>query len=235
MRAALVALALAGCAAPPDGCDLDALSTCAVPMQTADHYADQGLRYFDTLDDSADPDSRPDYAERVARYEWPPWLLLTGYGADMIADIDAAVLALQPGTTVPERDCRGFDQQPFGRCHVVFDYEGQPCPIYEEFTFNAEGQVTFVEAWSDLPGLLPMDGEADPWAEGEDVARLSTRVPGLGSYGGRIEPEGAAMTAAAADDPAVADFVLRIGDFWGMWTAAYTAAGPDLYARGCGW
>ena len=236
-------LTLAACGGATDtaaeGCGPDALSTCSAPAQPADHYADQGMKYFDSLDESADPESKPDYAEGVARWEWPPWLLLTGYGADLIAAIDVAVLAAQPGTTVPIRDCRGFDVQPFGRCKVVFDFEGKPCPIFEEFTFNDEGQVTFVEAWSDLPGLGPTaDTDADTgdtWAEGEGVHRLSTRIPGLGSPTGAIDPTGEAMTAAGASDPEVADFAARTQDFWGYWSETYAAAGDDLYTRGCGW
>lgn len=224
---------------PPDPADpcagTGALSTCLSPALADEAYIDQGQRYFDTLDASADPESEPTYAPLVARWEWPPWLLLTGYGADLTLAADAAVLAAFPGTTVPIRDCRAFEVQPFGRCRVSIDYEGQPCPIYEEFTFNDAGEVTFVEAWSDQPALLPMDGEADPWAEGDDVVRLSTRIPGLGTTSGRIDPEGDDMARAGESDADVADFAARTQDFWGYWSEAYEAAGDDMFARGCGW
>ncbi len=220
----------------PDPCiGPGALSICLSPTLTDAETIDQGLRYFDTLDGSADPDSEPTYSERVARWEWPPWLLLTGYGRDFTLAVDEAVLAASPGTTVPVRDCRAFDVQPFARCRVTMDYEGQPCPIYEEFTFNDAGEITFVEAWSDLPGLLPMDDEADPWAEGDGVGRLSTRVPGLGTATGRIDPLGDEMVLAGQEDPQLADFAARTQDFWGYWSEAYEAAGDDLFARGCGW
>lgn len=212
-----------------------ALSTCLSPTQTDEYYIDQSLRYFDTLDGSADPDSEPTYAELVARWEWPPWLLLTGYGAEFTLMIDEFVLVAMPGTTVPERDCRAFDVQPFGRCVVNFDYEGQGCPIYEEFTFNDEGEITFIEAWSDLPGFAPSDPETDRWAEGEGVNRLSTRIPGLGTAEGRIDPVGEEMTAAGEADPEVADFAARTQDFWAYWLVAYEEAGDDLFERGCGW
>ena len=239
--AASTVLMLAGCQAPTATAPTDpcvgpgALSTCLSPILSDAAYIDQGQRYFDTLDASADPESEPTYADLVARWEWPPWLLLTGYGRDLTVAVDAAVLAANPGTTVPLRDCRAFGVQPFGRCHVSIDYDGQACPIYEEFTFNDAGEVTFIEAWSDQPSLLPMDGEADPWAEGADVGRLSTRIPGLGTTSGRIDPTGDPMTSAAATDPEVADFAARTQDFWGYWTAAYDAAGDDMFARGCGW
>ncbi|GDX78711.1 hypothetical protein LBMAG42_05220 [Deltaproteobacteria bacterium] len=51
-------------------------------------------------------------------------------------------------------------------------------------------------AWSDLPELLTWDASADPWAEGEAVVRLSTRIPGLGTPSGRIDPTGEAMIRA---------------------------------------
>ncbi|MDP2305704.1 MAG: hypothetical protein Q8P18_06725 [Pseudomonadota bacterium] len=232
-------LAAAACtdAPAPAGleCDNDALSTCLVPTQTEEYYVDQSLRYFDTLDASADRESAPTYSELVARWEWPPWLLLTGYGRDLTIAIDAGVLIGIPDTTVPVRECRAFDVQPFGRCRVSFDYEGRPCPIFEEFTFNDRGEMTFIEAWSDLPGLSPAEDPADPWAERDGVHRLSTRIPGLGNATGRIDPVGEAMTKAAATDPEVADFAARTQDFWGTWTEAYEAAGDDLFERGCGW
>lgn len=239
--AASVLLVLAACEAPPEAEALDpcigpgALSTCLSPSLSEETYIDQGERYFDTLDASADPESEPTYAALVARWEWPPWLLLTGYGRDLTLAVDEAVLAAFPGTTVPVRDCRAFDEQPFGRCRVSIDYEGQPCPIYEEFTFNDAGEVTFVEAWSDQPTLLPMDSEADPWAEGAAVSRLSTRIPGLGTATGRIDPVGDEMARAGESDPEVADFAARTQDFWGYWSEAYDAAGDDMFARGCGW
>lgn len=230
------ALALAGCSPPPvqPVCDEASLSTCLAPTWGDDYYADQGQRYFDTLDSSADPDSEPTYSDLVARWEWPPWLLLTGYGRDLTLAVDEVVLAVYPTTTVPERDCRGFDVQPFARCRVTMDFDGASCPIYEEFTFNDQGEVTFVEAWSNLPGLFPGDDE-DPWVEANDAARLSTRIPGLGNTTGLIDPGSAAMADAAVADEDVAEFVRHAEDFWGTWTETYEAAGDDLYARGCGW
>jgi hypothetical protein len=236
-----LALLVAGCGEglqepAPDPCTgTGALSTCSTPSASDTHYIEQGERYFDTLDASADPGSEPDYAETVARWEWPPWLLLTGWGKDFTLAADEVILAAYPGTTVPFRDCRAFSVQPFGRCRVTIDYEGKPCPIYEEFTFNDDGLVTFVEAWSDQPELLPMDASIDTWAEGNAVSRLSTRVPGLGTAGGAIDPTGKDMEKAAATDPELADFAARTQDFWGYWAEAYAAAGDDMFARGCGW
>lgn len=210
-----------------------ATARCLRPTRLPGYYVAQALAYFDTLDVDADPENVPDYGELVARWEWPPWLLLTGFGRDNLVDTALALRDLDP-STVPERDCRFFDEQPFARCHVVFEYEGGSCPIYEEFVFDDAGRMTFIEAWSDLPGLLPLAAD-DPWGEAPQVPRLSTRVPGLGSADGRIDIESAWMSDAAAADPDIADFAERAGDFWGSWADALVSAPKDFFARGCGW
>lgn len=150
---------------PPPGC-LDpggdgATSPCLQPRHPPARYVDQGQRYFDTLDADADPKSVPDYAPRVARWEWPPWLKLTGYERDQMLAIGDLLRQFDP-SKVLQRDCRAFAVQPFGRCHVVMAYGGGPCPIYEEFTFNDQGQVTFIEAWSDVPGQGPAGTACPP-------------------------------------------------------------------------
>lgn len=211
-----------------------ALSTCLVPHQAPEYYVDQALKYFDTLDATADPNSVPRYSALVARWEWPPWLKLTGYGRQMMTSIDKLLVIVTP-STVPWRDCRAFSTQPFARCRVSFDYDGRGCPIYEEFTFNDEGEMTFIEAWSDAPGLLPMLDEADLWGEGPSVHRLSTALPGLGDAHGRLSLNAAWMKQAASRDPEIADFVRRAKRFWPTWIKEYLSAGPDLFERGCGW
>lgn len=233
-------LLLLACTPPPpaDPCVDDggagALSTCLTAPLPESWYVDQSSRYFDTLESDFSGDGGPAYAEGVARWEWPPWLELTGYGREDMEAVDA-VIRLIP-TSVPERDCRFFPTQPFGRCRVSFRYAEHPddtCPIYEEFTFNEAGAITFIEAWSDDPAYLPAPG--DEWAEGPDVHRLSTRIPGLGSESGAIDLDGEWMTVAAEADPEVAHFVASARDFWNAWLAAYEAAGPDVFAEGCGW
>jgi len=209
-------------------------STCLEPTRDEAYYVAEAHAYFDTLDVSADPTNHPLYSERVARWEWPPWLKLTGYGRDMLIETAALVTKKDP-STIPTRDCRFFAAQPFARCRVVFEYEGGPCAIYEEFTFNDQGETTFIEAWTDAPGLGPTDLVADPWAEGAGVHRLSTRVPGLGNASGLIEPSGPWMSEIAARDAEVADFASRAQDFWGTWLKELAANGKDIYPRGCGW
>lgn len=232
--ASLAAVA-AGCGGDAPGeRSSDALATAATPQQRPEYYVEQANRYFDTLDTSAGGSTGPSYAPLVARWELPPWLWLTGYGRDNMILTTELALSLDP-STVPTRDCRAFPVQPFARCYVVFEYAEGPCPIYEEFVFNDAGEMTFIEAWSDQPGLLPMSDAADRWAEGSDVRRLSTKVPGLGSPTGLIDLDSEAMQRAAADDAEIADFVRRANDFWPSWLQASEEAGPDYFARGCGW
>jgi hypothetical protein len=238
LRAGLPALLFAGLLAAcgdASSVPLEArLSTALSPTRPPAYYVEQANVYFDGLDLRADPAIVPLYGERVARWELPPWLWLTGYGRQNMIDTTRAALTLDP-STVPVRDCRAFPVQPFARCTVVFEYAGGPCPIYEEFTFDDQGEMTFIEAWSDLPGYLPNDDPADRWAEGTGVRRLSTKVPGLGSPSGTIDLDSPWMAAAASRDPEVADFVRRANDFWPTWLEALREAGPDYFARGCGW
>ncbi len=211
-----------------------AFSTALRPRQTEGYYVDQASKYFDTLDTRCDPDIVPTYSALVARWEWPPWYLLTGFERDQMIKVTRAALVIDP-STVPTRDCRAFPVQPFARCVVTFQYAGGPCPIYEEFTFNDQGEMTFIEAWSDQPGMLPTADPDDRWATGKGVHRLSTRIPGLGNTAGLIDLDAAWMHEAASQDPEIADLVMRTRDFWKYWMQAYQEAGPDAFARGCGW
>ena len=80
-----------------------------------------------------------------------------------------------------------------------------------------------------------MDADADPWAEAEDVPRLSSRIPGLGNPDGRIDLNGPAMNEAASADADVADFQVRANDWLETWLEEEEAAGDDMWTRGCGW
>lgn len=211
-----------------------ATARCRAATQPPDHYVAEALLYFDTLDVTTPEENIPDYADLVARWEWPPWLLLTGFGREDMVRTGLALRDLDP-STVPVRDCRFFPAEPFARCYVVFEYDDGPCPIYEEFTFNDAGQTTFIEAWSDLPGLRPAGLEDDPWGEGPDFPRLATRVPGLGTPAGIIALDTPWMEAAAAADPDVADLALRAQDWRFHWAGELGRADRDFFAQGCGW
>ena len=225
--------------APPPGCENEgtkgATAACLTPTQTADHYVTQAEYYFDTLDTSALEENVPNYHPQVARWEWPPWLLLTAYGDDPMIEGNALLKIIDP-STVPTRDCRFFETQPFARCYVDFVYEKDttPCPIYEEFTFNDAGAMTFIEAWSYLPGLSPVT-EGDMWGEADDFPRLANRIPGLGNATGTFDLQSRYMTQAAAADPEVADFAMRAEDWQLWWQDAYANADPNFFEIGCGW
>lgn len=190
--------------------DVDyAFSTKLTPQFPADYYVDQGLKYFDTLDTFADRDSKPKYSRNVLRWEWYPWLKLTGYKRWMMK-LDV-LLIIYP-TRVINRDCRFFEIQPFTRCRVSFEYKGisDLINIYEEFTFNDLGEITFIEAWTDEEKLLPMDVISDPWGEQGNVKRLSTKVPGLGTPEGFIRANDKNLITLAAEDEDILDLRRRM-------------------------
>lgn len=210
-----------------------ATADCVEPTFPAEYYVKEALAYFDTLDTEADRASVSKYHPLVSRWEWPPWLLLTGYTSEAMIESSDLLLRYDP-STVPERDCRFFETQPFARCYVTFVYERGPCPIYEEFTFDSQGRTIFIEAWSHLPGLTPIQGD-DTWGERDDFPRLSTRVPGLGAADAVFDLDNAYLRAAAETDQELADFALRATDWTKYWLDALTNAQPDFFGVGCGW
>ncbi|MEL6107398.1 MAG: hypothetical protein AAFU85_15265 [Planctomycetota bacterium] len=186
-----------------------ALSTVLSPQFPDDYYRQQCSLYFDTLASNRSDFLIPEYSEGVVRWEWPPWLLLTGKGkANMIA-LDILLKAYPTKVPIAEREFKVFNKQPFGRSRVTFYFgaDGKDVvKIYEEFTFNDRGQMTFIEAWSDEDGLLPMPSkERDPWGEGDGVNRLSTAIPGLGSASSAIDRP--ALELAAKSDHRLAVFL----------------------------
>jgi hypothetical protein len=238
---ATLAALLVGCepgdtGEPIDPCSHDgALASCLEPTLPPEYYAQKSSMYFDTMDYTVQLEEWPPYSERVARWEWPPWLKLTAYTRENIEATDT-LLKMYP-SVVPERDCRAFDTQPFGRCYVVFYYdahEGRGCPIYEEFTFNDAGEITWIEAWSDVEGLRPTSDE-DRWGEHSDIGRLSSRIPGLGNAEGKLDLDSEWMQQAAEEDPDVADFVYRANDWQATWLEEYANAPDDYWDIGCGW
>lgn len=209
----------------------NAKAGCLSPKFPPEYYIDQSIKYFLTMESSVSVFVQPNYSDEVIRWEWAPWLILTGYTRANLIWTDV-LLKLHP-TKYDSIDCRAFDTQPFGRCRVVFDYSGEKCPIYEEFVFNDKGEMTFIEAWSDYPSLVPMkDAVADPWGEGQDVSRLSTRVPGLGNANGLINKNGAGMLAVASQDADVADMQRRLNKPFSAWFKEL-ADNKEAVAQGC--
>ena len=176
------------------------------PKKPSQYYIDEALKYFDSIDSFAPKKSKPIYSSHVLRWEWYPWLYLTGHKRWMMS-LDY-FLKWYP-TKVIDRDCRFFKSQPFARCRVTFHYlrPDKLYKIYEEFTFNDAGEITFVEAWSDELDLLPMEPQ-DYWAEGDNVRRMSTKIPGLGTESGRYNKE--LIKELAKKDFEVAFFLKRL-------------------------
>jgi hypothetical protein len=245
-RTLLVTLFMVGCTAksPSDqatatpSCDTEAATAdCLSPTMPPDYYVEQAQKYFNTMDTAEDRDDAPNYAEWVVRWEWPPWLLLTAFGAAHIENTDLLLRAYP--STIPERECLFFEEQPFARCRVVFYYEdpaheGRGCPIYEEFAFNDAGEMTVIEAWSDVEGLVPL-AEGDLWAEADDFERISTRIPGLGTASGQLDINSETYATAAEHDPLLGDLKNRANNWTETWMEAYEAAGDTLWSDGCGW
>lgn len=196
-----------------------ALSTCLTPKFDSAYYVEQGIKYFQTMQSDIPNDVQPNYSPLVIRWEWPPWLLLTGYKKDFLISSDI-LLKLKP-TSYYKLDCKYFAEQPFCRCHVIFNYSNDSCPIYEEFTFNDQGEMTFIEAWSDFESKLPANmnagsdstwNEDEYWAKQANINRLSTKVPGLGNTTGKIDINSSWMKTAANADTSVAELVRRLKD-----------------------
>ncbi len=216
--------------------DCLSLASSLTPKFPPEYYAEQGVKYFKTMQSDVSVKVQPNYSDLVIRWEWPPWLLLTGFKKSGLIVTDI-MLKLNP-TQYDLMDCRGFETQPFCRCHVVFNYSGTTCPIYEEFTFNNQGEITFIEAWSDFESLLPMNSGSDKiWDENEywgqkEVNRLSAKVPGLGNAKGQIDLYSDCMNQAASVDKDIAELQLRAKDANGYWIKELYRNGKNA-ARGC--
>lgn len=187
------------------------------PQFPTSYYAQESDKYFDTLDSFANRNSKPKYAKNVIRWEWYPWLKLTGYKSWMMK-LDY-FLTWYP-TRVVNRHCQGFSKQPFGRCHVTFLYKGNHSPIYiyEEFTFNNKGEITFIEAWTDDKTYFPSRDPNDYWAEADSIIRLSTLVPGLGAQTGLISLKSDYFKQLAKNNSLINDLYKRLKNPIYHWT-----------------
>lgn len=194
-----------------------ALSTAVLKSKPDKYIKKHCHAYFDLImtKTSADDSDFPSYSNYCIRWEWEPWLLLTlkNTGFDIWSALDALQSTIIPAE-IPksERFCRVFNQNPFCRMMVKFyypskEFDDMPSHIYEEFTFNKQGEITFVEVWSYPERSLRNGGGkgylvenlSDPVIASDcfdnklhesdkkvfwpkmDMARLSTRIPGLGS------------------------------------------------------
>ena len=117
---------------------------------------------------------------------------------------------------------------------TVHDLTAQHAATVSRLVETWEQQSFFIEAWSDLPGLLPNMPD-DPWAESPNFPRLATKIPGLGNDTGTLELESSYMRAAAERDPDVADFAVRASNWRRYWFMALNEAEDDFFGVGCGW
>lgn len=214
------------------------LSTVLTPKFEEAYYIDQANQYFDTLDTSVEK-GNPKYSDKVARWEWPPWLILTGFGQLQIQVIDGAIRESGKCICV-DRQHKFFPQNPFVRSVVTFYYgeedianKTNPLRIFEEFTFNDAGEITFVEAWwdRDYKDLLPaLDDKGWPLDQNA-VKRLSTQLPGLGNSDGKIHLMSDEFIEAANKTQIIASFrarALHFGD------AVSDVVAKQLIAKGLG-
>lgn len=119
---------------------------------TPEYFQNEAYAYFDSIDFFVFGRPAPHYASSVVRWEWHPWLQLTGYGR---WSLKFDVLQKLYPTRIRNRNCSVHANAPQVRCHVTFGYIGQSktAAIYEEFTFNEVGEISFIEAWSDTSDI----------------------------------------------------------------------------------
>ena len=196
----------------------DRLTSEQFPAKSPDYYFSQCDYYFNSLE-SKFHWHRPKYSKDIIRWEWTPWLMLTGMGRTNITTIDS-LIRLCPCIVI-NRSYRYFPKQPFVRALVTIYYgdevirRGQPLRIYEEFTFNDNGEISFIEAWWAREGdQLPLL-DSDGWPVEPCINRLSTRLPGLGSSPyGTIDLDSDSMLLATRQDMDVNDFRRRCKKFY---------------------
>lgn len=89
-------------------------------LHDSEYYKKQADLYFDTL--QSEPiilPERPNYSAHVVRWEWKPWLLLTGYGAAGIRASDGITREACARVCV-DRTHKYFDTHPYARSTVTF-------------------------------------------------------------------------------------------------------------------
>jgi len=197
-----------------DPCE-HALSTNLTPKFIASYYVRQCDVYFNSLEGKFQF-FKPNYSRKICRWEWPNNALLTGYGRTTMYNVDS-ILRTYPCICV-EREHRYFSLQPYARSIVTFYYgddillRKKPIRMYFEFTFNDQGEITFIESWLAKQGeQLPLFRH-DGWPTGE-FYRLSTIVPGLGNKNGYIDINSAVMYISGTSDLNVAELRNRAFEY----------------------
>ena len=187
--------------------DSQTFSTDLSPNQPADFYIARADAYFNLISGKDHQGKnlpsnflKPEYSKFMVRWEWEPWLLLTGKNSGWSEEwelIDSAIALTLPNS-ISDRKYRFSTLNPFVRAVVDIKFGGsnQVLRIYEEFTFNTVGEITFMEAWSYDDPALCMDAFHSNvtfknnihWPERSSIYRLSTLIPGLGAQGDCAQP-----------------------------------------------
>ena len=235
----------------------EAFSTELVANQPADFYLARADAYFNLISgkDSQGKNLpsnflKPEYSKFMVRWEWEPWLLLTGKndGWKEEWELIDSTLPLSLPSVISNRVYRFSTVNPYIRSIIDIKYEGsaRTLRIYEEFTFNDHGQMTFIEAWTfDDPKVAPefnvLEKESfiDPstnrfWPDETKMYRMSTLLPGLGAKGTHGQPlvaktNSVGMKKAFQKEAAVVKFMRnksRLGEF----RAKYLKPFADQYA-----
>ena len=86
-------------------CGTDAAKAgCVKPTKPPKYYVEQSIKYFRTMETSVSVMVQPNYSEKVVRWEWEPWLLLTGYGKSNLIWTDTLLKLFK--TAYDKLDCR---------------------------------------------------------------------------------------------------------------------------------
>ena len=156
-------------------------SNSVVPNKDESYYINQANTYFSFLETTSKDHIEPNYSPSLIRWEWEPWLILTGLNDERTLIIDSLIRETGKCECL-DRELVFYNTNPFVRCRVTFYYgeNKTPIKIYEEFTFDGSGNISFIEAWYDVEDnkLQIPEREFDGWPKFCSVKRLSNLIPG---------------------------------------------------------
>ncbi|KAL7556649.1 hypothetical protein ACA910_017588 [Epithemia clementina (nom. ined.)] len=115
--------------------------------EQAEYYIKQCDIFLNTLTTTLRPAKIPNLSKTVMRWDWSHDRL-TGRNRDTLIAMDIFATAVAPEQSV-ESEHKIYQQQPLGRSMVQFQSvkSGDLRTLYIEFTFNDEGEISFVEVW----------------------------------------------------------------------------------------
>lgn len=181
-----------------------------------EYYIEQAHLYFDLIAGTKDRSlTQLFYSNWLIRYEWEPWLMLTAQnnGVDTAKLIDSLEPEAIPcEVPMEQRYVRFYTTNPFVRMMIRIYWPDRTSDIvtwiYEEFSFDRNNDICFIEAWSYPESTLSRGGgkgyvienQNDPllpsdkaipsdltdeesnfcWPDQDRIYRMATHVPGLG-------------------------------------------------------